>query len=233
MPRRKIISAIHPFDTRHGTDTSGLLLAEVIAQGTNAVLEELTAYYGVAPSILEGIVNQWLRLKPVHSIERYASQFPFAAVQGIELNSSLAEIARDNIDKWMRDEHSAPLAPITLHHADATIHPLPRTPTLAFLFHPFEAPILKRFLKHIEDHLAIYPNAFDLLYVNSEHGSLLDLHPAFTRLWEGRVPMSTQDHIADLAAIAQQKEYGSTGDELCSVYRFSGRLSNLKKKFAT
>jgi SAM-dependent methyltransferase len=248
MPRRKIIPAIHPFDTRHGTDTSGLLLAEVIAEGTDAVLDELTAYYGVAPSILEGIINQWLRTSPRYSIEHYtfldvgagkgravllASQFPFASVEGIELNGALSEIARTNIDLWMRDEHSAPLAPITLHNADATIHPLPQAPTLAFLFHPFEAPLLKRFLKHVENHLTLHPNAFDLVYVNSEHGSLLDHHPAFTRLWEGRVPMSAQDHIADLAAIAQQKEYGSTGDELCSVYRFSGRLSNKKKKFAT
>jgi len=35
--------------------------------------------------------------------------------------------------------------------------------------------------------------------------------------------MSPADHAADLAAIAQQKEYGSTGDELCAIYRFKGR----------
>jgi hypothetical protein len=35
--------------------------------------------------------------------------------------------------------------------------------------------------------------------------------------------MSPDDHLADLAAIAQQKEYGSTGDELCSLYRYTGR----------
>jgi len=33
--------------------------------------------------------------------------------------------------------------------------------------------------------------------------------------------MSPADHIADLAAIAQQEEYSSTGDELCSFYRFT------------
>jgi hypothetical protein len=242
MPARKIIPAIHPFDVRHGTDTSGLLPAKVIARGTDAPLEELTAYYGVAPSILEGILDHWLqRTFPLHSIENYtfldvgagkgralllASQFPFASVEGVELNGPLANIAQANIDLWLRDPLAAPLAPITLHHADATLHPLPKTPTLAFLFHPFETPVLRRFLRHVESHLAHHPNAFDLLYVNSEHGSLLDKHPAFTRLWEGRVPMSAQDHLADLAAIAQQKEYGSTGDELCSVYRFLGRLPN-------
>ena len=239
MPARKSSPAIHPFDTRHGTDTSGLLPAHVIAYGTGIPQAELTAYYGVAPSILEGVIDQWLQsTAPLHSIERYtfldvgagkgralllASQFPFAAVEGVELNCSLARIAQSNIDIWLRDAKASPLAPITLHHADATHHPLPQTPTLAFLFHPFEDPILKRFLKHVEAHQAKHPHAFDLMYVNAEHGSLLDKHPAFTQVWEGRVPMSAADHIADLAAIAQQKEYGSTGDEFCAIYRFSGR----------
>jgi hypothetical protein len=242
MPARKSSPAIHPFDTRHGTDTSGLLPAHVIAYGTDARQEELTAYYGVAPSILEGVIDHWLqRTSPQHSIERYtfldigagkgralllASQFPFAAVEGVELNCSLSRIAQSNIDIWLRDAKASPLAPITLHHADATIHPLPKSPTLAFLFHPFEDPVLKRFLKHIETHQSEHPHAFDLMYVNAEHGSLLDKHPAFTLLWEGRVAMSAADHVADLTAIAQQKEYGSTGDELCAIYRFTGRKSS-------
>jgi hypothetical protein len=37
--------------------------------------------------------------------------------------------------------------------------------------------------------------------------------------------MSPEDHAADLAAIAQQREYGSTGDEECAIYRYTGRAS--------
>ena len=33
----------------------------------------------------------------------------------------------------------------------------------------------------------------------------------------------TEDHAADLEAIARQKEYGSTGDEECAIYRYTGR----------
>jgi hypothetical protein len=33
--------------------------------------------------------------------------------------------------------------------------------------------------------------------------------------------MSPEDHAADLEAIAAQKEYGSTGDEECAIYRFT------------
>jgi SAM-dependent methyltransferase len=238
--------AIHPFDTLHGTDTSGLIPGSVIVQGTSAKVEELTAYYGVAPSILHGLLDIWLHRTNPQTIEKtvfldigagkgramlLASQYPFLRVEGVELNEALANIAKSNISIWNNDLQANPLAPLLLHHADATTHPLPPEPTLAFLFHPFELPILRRFLRHIELSISLNPPPFDLLYANAEHGSLLDHHPAFTRLWMGPVAMTPADHLADLAAIAEQKEYGSTGDELCGIYRFSPRnASHTHKK---
>ena len=38
--------------------------------------------------------------------------------------------------------------------------------------------------------------------------------------------MSTEDHIADLREIAEQHEYGSTGDEQCAIYRYTGRSAS-------
>ncbi|MGA7158011.1 MAG: class I SAM-dependent methyltransferase [Acidobacteriaceae bacterium] len=238
MAKRKTAPAIHPFDQLHHTDTSGLIPGPEIAKGTSARPSELTAYYGVAPSILHGLLDIWLHRTTPHPIEQtvfldvgagkgramlLASQFPFLRIEGIELNPDLALIARANISIWENDLQANALAPLILHNADATTHPLPTGPTLAFLFHPFELPILRRFLRHVETSITNNPNPFDLFYVNAEHDSYLDRHPAFTRLWTGLVPMSPADHLADLAAIAQQKEYGSTGDELCAIYRFTGR----------
>ena len=229
---------IHPFDQLHGTDTSGLIPGSVIVQGTAAKVEELTAYYGVAPSILHGLLDIWLHRTAPQPIEKtvfldigagkgramlLASQFPFLRVEGVELNPDLTRIASANISLWHNDLQANALSPLSLHHADATTHPLPLEPTLAFLFHPFELPLLRRFLRHIETSQAAHPKPFDLLYANAEHDSHLDHHPAFTRLWMGSVAMTPADHLADLAAIAQQKEYGSTGDELCAIYRFTGR----------
>jgi len=237
MPRPN--TAVHPFDVAHGTDTSGLLPGTIIARGTSARPEDLTAYYGIAPSILRSVLDLWLqRLHPRAPIERtvfidvgagkgrallVASEYPFLRVEGIELNPQLASTAEANIAIWKNASRSPALAPITLHHADATQLPFPPEPLLLHLFHPFEDRMLRRFLHHVEQHLTLHPAPFDLLYVNAEHDSILDHHPAFERLWIGSVPMSTEDHIADLAAIAEQKEYGSTGDELCAVYRFVGR----------
>jgi SAM-dependent methyltransferase len=239
MPRKKAQPSIHPFDRLHLTDTSGLIPGHVIAQGTEVKVAELTAYYGVAPSILEGLLDRWLgELHPQAPIEStvfldigagkgraclLASRYPFLRVEGVELNAPLAAIARANIDIWSRDPEANALAPIDLHHADATLHLIPAAPTLAFLFHPFELPILRRFLRHVEKSRATQPAPFDLIYANAEYDSLLDHHAAFTRLWMGRVAMTPADHVADLEAIAEQKEYGSTGDELCAIYRFTGR----------
>jgi SAM-dependent methyltransferase len=228
---------VHPFDRRHGTDTSGLIPAPVIARGTSAPVDELTAYYGIAPSILQGVIDRWLQdTRPLVSIDRcvfldvgagkgramlLASAHPFLRVEGVELNPELVAIAQRNIELYRADPDAVSLTQISLHCADATKHPLPPAPTLAFLFHPFEAPVLRRFLKHVERSVKASPRPFDLLYVNAEHGSVLDRHRSFQLVWEGRVPMSAEDHAADLAEIAQQKEYGSTGDELCMIYRFS------------
>ena len=227
--------AIHPFDRRYGTDTSGLLSGPTIAEGTSFAAEDLTAYYGVAPSILDGVIDLWLReCRPAEPIERtvfldvgagkgralmLASQHPFLRVEGVELNPQLAATAAGNLALWQRDPEAGALAPIALHHGDATRHPLPLEPTLAYLFHPFEAKLLRRFLRHVLVSVQAHSRPFDLVYVNAEHDSLLDRQKGLQRLWMGRVPMSPEDHIADLEAIAQQSEYGSTGDEVCAFYR--------------
>jgi hypothetical protein len=235
----------HPFDQIHGVDTSGLIAAGNLITG-HPNDSHVTAYYGVAPSILRTLIDLWRATNPPHPIDHYtfidygagkgramlvASQLPFNQVIGIELNPTLADIAQSNLDHWLAthaaDATAPPLAPIHLYEQDALTFDLPRSPTLAFLFHPFEAPVLKLLLRRIEARLAKKTGTpspvFDLLYVNAECRGILDRHPAFTRLFLGPVAMSPEDHVADLAAIAQQKEYGSTGNEECAIYRFTGR----------
>jgi SAM-dependent methyltransferase len=240
---------IHPFDLAHNLDTSGLVPASNLTTG-HPNDEYVTAYYGVAPSILRTLINLWRETIPPHPIHSYtfldigagkgramlvASELPFHQVIGIELNPAMANIALRNLTLWLEahrtDTTAPPLAPIHLYQQDALTFDLPRVPTLAFLFHPFEAPVLKRLLRRIETRFAKRTGAptpaFDLLYVNAECRTVLDQHPAFTRLFLGPVAMSPEDHVADLAAIAQQKEYGSTGDEECAIYRFTGRSGAL------
>ncbi|WP_263383949.1 class I SAM-dependent methyltransferase [Granulicella arctica] len=232
---------IHPFDLAHGVDTSGLVPAKNLVTG-HPNDEHVTAYYGVAPSILRALVAEWRATPPPEPIAKYtfvdigagkgramlvASELPFRQVVGIELNPAMAAIARQNLDHWLTSHVTDPtapqLAPIDLLEQDALEFELPRTPTLLFLFHPFEAPVLRALLRRIETQFANRPGELDLLYVNAECAIVLDRNPGFKRLWVGAVRMSREDHAADVAAIAMQKEYGSTGDEECAIYRYVGR----------
>jgi SAM-dependent methyltransferase len=232
---------IHPFDQMHGTDTSGLVPASDLVTG-HPNDEHVTAYYAVAPSILRSLLERWKETAPEHRITDYtfldmgagkgravllASEFPFLDVIGVELNPAMALIANANVELWRKAHASDPtahaVAPVRIEQVDALEFPLPATPTVLFLFHPFEDPVLKQVLRRIESAYIGRAGELDILYVNAEHGNLISRHPAFKLLWEGQIPMSTEDHTADLEAIAQQTEYGSTGDELCAIYRFVGR----------
>ena len=227
---------IHPFDARFGTETGGLIPAADLRTGA-AADRFVTAYYAVAPSILRRLLDLWQTVsKPPFPLERYtfldlgcgkgralilAAEHPFHQVLGIELNPNLAALARRNLENAR--QQSDPLAPIRIIEGDALASTLPDTPTVLFLFHPFEAPAMRRLLRLIEAQFATRPGQLDVLYVNAEHAALLDRGPAFACIWNGRVPMSSEDHLADLKEIANQLDYGSTGDELCAIYRFTGR----------
>ena len=233
---------IHPFDQMHGVDTSGLVPARHLVTG-HANDEHVTAYYGVAPSILRSLIDRWRETVPPHPISSYtfidigagkgrgllvASEFHFRKVVGIELNPELAAIARNNVEHWISmhaEDFTAPqIAPIEVLEQDALDHKFPPTPTLLFLFHPFEAPVLRSLLRRIESQFAQRAGTLDLIYVNAECAGVLDRNPAFEQLFLDNVKMSPEDHAADLEAIAKQKEYGSTGDEECAIYRYSGRV---------
>jgi hypothetical protein len=232
---------IHPFDQMHGVDTSGLVPAKHLVTG-HANDEHVTAYYGVAPSILRSLIDRWRETLPPHPISSYtfidigagkgrgllvASEFHFRKVVGIELNPELAAIARNNVEHWINEhanDFTAPsVAPIEVLEQDALEHEFPATPTLLFLFHPFEAPVLRQLLRRVESQFAQRQRTLDLIYVNAECAGVLDRNPAFEQLFLDNVKMSPEDHAADLEAIARQKEYGSTGDEECAIYRYTGR----------
>jgi len=244
MARHKIaVAPKHPFDEMHGVETGGLIPAGELLTGHSSDAH-VTAYYGVAPSILRNLVELWLEMGPACKIGRYtfvdigagkgramlvASELPFKQVIGVELNPAMADVAQRNVDHWIESREGDPTArrhaPVRLVEQDALEFEFPKTPCVAFLFHPFEAPLMKKLLRQIEKQFAKRSGQLDVLYVNAECAAVFDANPAFRRLWFGMVKMSPEDHVADKAAIAQQQAYGSTGDEECGIYRFIGRGS--------
>ena len=226
---------VHPFDRKHGVHTSGLIPGRFLKTGHRHDRHS-TAYFGVAPSVFHELVRRWQRTRPCASIQDItfvdvgagmgramllAAEFPFRKVTGIELNPILARIARQNLRIWRSNGRRAPMRIVS---GDALDMRSPKGPTLVFLFNPFGAPVMRRFLPNLAKSFADRPCQLDLLYVNNEQEHVLECQPGFTRLFLGQIRRSRADAIADHRIMANQPEgeYAAANYEDCSIWRFAG-----------
>jgi SAM-dependent methyltransferase len=215
----------HPFDARYGVETSGLIGGgELLSGHRNDVFN--TAYYGMAPSRFQWVMQFWIANQDHAAIEEYsfidlgcgkgravmmASEFRFRQVVGVELHAGLARIAEANVATWSAAGRAA--CPVRIACQDATEFVFPEGACLLYLFHPFTAPVMKQLIERIEADFADRAGMLDLIYFNPEAGELLETHPGFERLWTGTVAMSEEDTAVDWVA---------SPEDLCSVYRWIG-----------
>ena len=124
-----------------------------------------------------------------------ASRHPFLQILGLELDPTLARIARQNLRTftapWQQCHH------LTALHADATAVTLPLTPILLFLYNPFLAPVLRRVLDRLERSLRQHPRELWLLYINPEAAHALAHHPRFVEHTRLLLHVSPEDALAD------------------------------------
>jgi len=150
------------------------------------------------------------------------SQFRFRAVAGVELHPTLVRIARRNAAIW-RASAKAQTA-IKVFRGDATAFRFPAGPCVVFLFNPFSAVVMRRFLLNIRSQFAARPSQIDLLYVNHEQDAVIERNLGWQRVFHGPVARSRADAIADYKILANQPdgEYASTNHEDCSIWRWIG-----------
>ena len=226
----------HPFDAAHGVRTSGLIAGRHLKSGHRHD-RHATAYYGVAPSVFQSLVQRWQRSKPAADLDQFtfidigagmgralllAAEMPFRAVVGVELHPTLARIARRNLALWRAANRARTSTRVVC--GDATEYKFPQGPCLVFLFNPFGPAVMRRLLKKIVVAFAGRPGQLDLIYVNNEQESVLQAQPGFQRLFLGQVKRSRADAIADHAIMANQPdgEYTSANHEDCSIWRWVG-----------
>jgi SAM-dependent methyltransferase len=207
-------------------DTGGLIGGGELRSGhRNDVFN--TAYYGMAPSRFQRVMEYWIADQTHPALEDYsfvdlgcgkgravmmASEFGFREVVGVELHAGLAGIARANVAAWMAAGRA--VCPVRIVCREATEFAFPDGACLLYLFNPFAAPVMKQLVERVEADFAVRPGMLDLIYFNPEAGDLLDAHGGFELLWTGTVAMSQEDAAVDLAASVE---------DLCSVYRWIGR----------
>lgn len=151
-----------------------------------------------------------------------ASEFPFRAVVGVELNPTLARIGRRNMSIWRTAGRAK--APMRMLCKNAADFDLPPGPCVVFLFNPFGAPVFRRLLSQWTRTLAGREGQIDILYVNNEQERVLRMQAGFSRMFVGEVRRSRTDAIADHRILANQPggEYAVTNWEDCSIYRWTG-----------
>ena len=199
----------HPFDLAYNVDTAGLVWGEALAtdnENSEGAKYWATGYYGVAPSAfadaLRSLALDWPQYTFIDigcgkgRALLLALRYEFSSVVGVELSPELANVARSNLQSFNAPWRKA-MVPARIETGDATAFQLPDGPVLLYLYHPFAAPVMQRFLDHVGVSLASNPRPLYLLYTNPELAPMLDRTPFLEKLWDRHFAMSNEDAAAD------------------------------------
>lgn len=108
-----------------------------------------------------------------------AAMDPYRRVLGVEFAEELYRDADHYIS--CIPEHRIRARDVAMLHADATEFAVPDGPCIFYLFHPFDAAVLRRFLVHVLSSLRSEPRPMILAYFNPKHGAVLDEFPELSR----------------------------------------------------
>jgi SAM-dependent methyltransferase len=201
---------IHPFDLRHGIETSGLLFADQLISG-HAHDDHINAYWGTPPSGFAGILAQWQQTLPgtPHTIHDYtfldigsgkgravmlASEAPFLRILGVELNPELASIAETNLALWCTFPHAC--GDIAVLNVDALAAPIPDSPTVLYIYNSFNLYVMVPLLERLQALARLRATPIDLIYAAPQQAALVDATPGIALLAIGSVDLSAEDKAA-------------------------------------
>lgn len=156
------------FDLRHGIDTRGVLPPAAHGDADAQAARHATSYQAVWTRNLRVLLREARRIGRAETFVDIGSgkgkaciyaAAHFARVIGVEYAPALVEEARRNSRRAGRTN-------ISFVHADAAEYDLPEEAALVFLFNPFDAVVLGRFLarnvQRIRAHGSVIAYANDL-----------------------------------------------------------------------
>lgn len=180
---------LHPFDTAHGTDTSGFVSPEQLP--TSAAAREHAVFYaGSQPSILRATLSALPALDDYSFFDfgcgkgralLVASEFPFKDIVGVELSPDLAEIARRNAS--IVAKRFPQRTRVRVIEGDATRTALPDGDLVLYLYHPFAPELVAKVVAQVEAALAVSDRALYVVYYNPVAGALFDASPKLSRFF--------------------------------------------------
>lgn len=218
--RAKENSRPHPFDVAYGVDTGGLVWGEALEEPRRGdAAYWATGYYGISPAAftraLERLGLEWSRFTFVDvgcgkgRGMMLALRFPFRRVLGVELSPALAAVAQVNLERFAAPWRQRDV-PAEVIAGDATAFALPSGPLVLFMYHPFAAPVMKRFLAHVVKAAERERREMYLLYANPELGEMVARMEGVEMLWKQLFSLTPEEGAAD--------RFGSYG-EMFAAFR--------------
>lgn len=151
------------FDGKYGVQTERWMDVNEAQIEDSAARADAIRYVPTPEPVLRHILSSVLM---EHSAERLsfvdlgcgqgrtlliASQFPFAQVAGVELSPLHAQVARDNVRRYLAQPSArrAQRSQIAVHCANAAEFDFPDSDLLIYLYRPFVGPVFRAVAEHL------------------------------------------------------------------------------------
>jgi predicted RNA methylase len=191
-------------DRRYGIDTAEIIYPAALGIAAGDA-EQSIEYEPCIPEVLSAALsNLPIRFQDYVFVDLgsgkgvavlSASLFPFRRIVGVEWSKRVADVARENVRKFMHPEQAC--RSIELLDGDATAYELPREPLVIFMYNPFREPLVRRFADNLKRSLEQSPRHIAIVYYNpmcrqvfEEAGFLRKLEVA-----DDRAPVVTYESI--------------------------------------
>ncbi len=195
----------HPIDHQYGIETSGKVRRFLIRSGDAAADSSNTGYVGSQPSI----VRHCLELLPNLSggaffdlgcgkgrILAVATEYPFAAITGIELSGLVARIAQRNCQQVAARHPDRTRARVI--HGDASQPVLPALGSVVlYLYNPFHGDVVATLIANLTRDLAAKPDLkVWIVYYNPTQAALFDGAQNFVRHYAAKNAFSDEERAS-------------------------------------
>jgi SAM-dependent methyltransferase len=173
-----LLLAYHPerdrsFDGRFGTDTAGSVPPRQLGITDSSIRDKAILYLPsparVTRWMLENIGIDYRHYSLVDlgcgkgRVLLVASEYPFQAITGVEISSTLGEIARHNITRYQPVRRKC--SRVEVHTGDATQFMFPDTNLLIHLYHPFEPEVTRAVLVNLQRSIENRPRKVMIAYL--------------------------------------------------------------------
>jgi SAM-dependent methyltransferase len=113
-----------------------------------------------------------------------AAALPFRRIVGVEFSAKLADVARENVQRYTGPKKCSDL---TVETMDATKYRLPDGPLVVFMYHPFDEKIMAAVAESVTASLRERPRRILIVYFKPVHREVWDGASAFEKRREEKL----------------------------------------------